>query len=76
LKPNERVAQNVRPDNDNLHISLLIEKLILPDAGQIKVIARNTEGDVSSLAKLKVIGKDFYRKSLRCKYVIHCLICF
>jgi len=57
LKPSVTVNMNsVKKDNDLL-LSLKIDNLRLTDAGPVKVQARNTEGVVSSTAKLTVKGK-------------------
>jgi len=46
-------------DKNDLLLILTIDKLQLDDAGQIKVKATNSQGDVISTARLTVKGEFF-----------------
>ena len=49
------MSSSVEPDGQL--VSLELTDLKLDDAGQVKVVAVNSEGDASSAARLTVIGE-------------------
>ena len=56
LRPSDTVSITKTVEKDELLLSLMIDKLQLDDAGQIKVKASNLLGDVTSTAMLTVKG--------------------
>ena len=52
---NVYMTSSVEPDGQL--VSLELTDLKLDDAGQVKVVAVNSEGDVSTAARLRVIGE-------------------
>jgi len=57
MKPSDTISVIKTPKNDELHITLNLDKLRLNDAGRVTVKASNLLGDVSSTAVLTVKGQ-------------------
>ena len=60
LRPGDRVAMSSSVEPDGQLVSLELTDLKLDDAGQVKVVAVNSEGDASTAARLTVIGEMAY----------------
>lgn len=60
LKPSVDVVMDSSSDRNDLHPVLQLNKLTLKDAGEITVRATNSEGEVSSAARLTIKGKTHY----------------
>ena len=60
LKSGDRVGMRSSVEPDGQLVSLELTDLKLDDAGQVKVMAVNSEGDASTAARLTVIGKMAY----------------
>ena len=59
LRPGDRVGMRSSVEPDGQLVSLELTDLKLDDAGQVKVVAVNSEGDASTAARLTVNGKLF-----------------
>ena len=64
---------------DGQLVSLELTDLKLDDAGQVKVVAVNSEGDASTAARLTVIGEHallfyFVIYIKRCFVDLHCVL--
>ncbi len=57
LTRGDRVGMRSSVEPDGQLVSLELTDLKLDDAGQVKVVAVNSEGDASTAARLTVIGK-------------------
>ena len=66
LKSGDRVAMRSSVEPDGQLVSLELTDLKLDDAGQVKVVAVNSEGDASTAARLAVIGETFISLLLTC----------
>ena len=58
LRSGDRVGMRSSVEPDGQLVSLELTDLKLDDAGQVKVVAVNSEGDTSTAARLTVIGKQ------------------
>ena len=61
LEAGDRVGMSSSMEPDGQLVSLELTDLKLDDAGQVKVVAVNSEGDASTSASLTVIGKMHLR---------------
>ena len=59
LKSGDRVGIRSSVEPDGQLVSFELTDLKLDDAGQVKVVAVNSEGDASTAARLTVIGETF-----------------
>ena len=57
LKSGDRVGMRSSVEPDGQLVSLELTDLKLDDAGQVNVVAVNSEGNASTAARLTVIGK-------------------
>ncbi len=72
LKSGDRVAMRSSVEPDGQLVSLELTDLKLDDAGQVKVVAVNSEGDASTAARLTVIGAPF----LEMAYALSIIVSF
>ena len=66
------MSSSVEPDGQL--VSLELTDLKLDDAGQVKVVAVNSEGDASTAARLTVIGEVAYFSTCLNNFILSFLV--